>query len=492
MKRWYIVIILITLFCSTHAQFSINSSVGTTYTTRFYDPDSTKQPFKALGLSLFPDALIYSINRYIKHSDFSYINWGTIYNNMMFSALWDNDMFGTNLLAHPFHGSLDFTGARVSGMNYWESVPYLFAASAIWELILENEPPSYNDQIATTFGGAILGETTYRLSSLIVDNNDRGVSRVVREIFGTLTSPMNGINRLLTGQMWKHQPYRPAHPSEIIPFKFGGDISIRHLRRFDKYCDDQWSPYIHGWLVYGDPFRKENLRPLDYFKFDFTLDLSAKSAILSSLKVSGLLWGKQIDNNTPAHKDMMWGVFQHFTYKEKEVFGPDSVPAMRYSIPAAVGIGFAYRDQNPKTNNLFEASAHVNAVFLGAAHASYFKLKGREYNFGQGYNLMINLNYLFRNRFTIGMNSEFTQLFTWDGYKKGIVVADQDYRTFNAMGDRGNTIVGIIRPYMQWNFYKSLALNFAGILYLQDNHNCQFTNTHYYFVESNLGLKYTF
>lgn len=485
MKRLYTVIIFIAYFITAHAQ------IGNTYYTHFHDPDSLKRSFKALGLSLFPDALIYSINRYIKHSDFAYIDWKSTYNNFMFTSLWDNDMFGTNLLAHPFHGSLDFSGARVSGMNYWESFPYVFGASALWELVLENEPASFNDQLATSFGGSILGEMTFRLSSMIVNNNAKGFPRVIREILGALTCPMNGINRLITGQMWKHQPYHRSLPSEIIPVKFGADLSVRHLMRFDKYHEDKWSPYLHGWLVYGDPFRKENMRPLDYFKFDFSLDLSAKSSILSSLDVTGLLWGKQIDH-TWSHQNMMWGIFQHFTYKEKEAFGSDSVPAMRYALPACVGIGFAYANENPKSNNLFKASAHINAVILGAAHASYFKLKGREYNFGQGYNLRLNLNYSMKNKFMFGINSEFTQLFTWKGYRKGIIVEEQDFRTLNAMGDRGNTTVNILRPYIQWNFFKHLSLNFSGVLFIQNNHNCQFKNTHYYFMESNLGLKYTY
>lgn len=485
MRRLYGLIFIFMCTLSANAQFTES------FHTTFYDPDTLKRPFKALGLSLFPDATIYSINRYIKHSEFAYIDWHSTYDNFMFTSLWDNDMFGTNLLAHPFHGSLDYCGARVSGMNYWESFPYVFGASALWEFVLENEPASFNDQLATSFGGTILGESSFRLSSMIIKNDATGFERVIREIFGTLTCPMNGINRLITGEMWKKRHIRRPYPSEIIPVNFGFDLSARHLIRFDNHNEHSWSPYLHGWLIYGNPFRKENMRPLDYFRFDFSLDLSAKSAILSSLEVVGLLWGKQIETSA-LNKNLMWGVFQHFTYKEKEAFGSDSVPAMRYAEPASVGVGLAYAHKNTKNENYFRGSVHLNAVLLGGAHASYFKLKGREYNFGQGYSIKMNLNYNIKDKLMFGVNSTFTHLFTWKGYKKGIIVEEQDFRTLNAMGDKGNTIIGIFRPYFQWNILKHFALNLSGVLFTQHNHNCQFKNTSYYFMETNLGIKYTY
>ena len=100
----------------------------------------------------------------------------------MFNALWDKDLWETKLLSHPFHGSLDYNGARVSGMNYWQCFPYVFTASFIWETILENEPPSFNDQIATSIGGMVLGEASYRISSSILKDNTKGFQRVVREV----------------------------------------------------------------------------------------------------------------------------------------------------------------------------------------------------------------------------------------------------------------------------------------------------------------------
>ena len=191
------------LFFSFSCLFCYSQQHHTVLNPYFVYPDTVPRPLRAALLSLFPDAFIFSINRYINKSDFAYINGQTITSNFMFTALWDNDLFGTNLLSHPFHGSLDYNGARVSGMNYWQCIPYTFTASLIWELVLENEPMSYNDQIATSIGGLVLGESSYRISSSILKDDVKGFQRVVREFFGAVTCPMNGINRLITGQMWK-------------------------------------------------------------------------------------------------------------------------------------------------------------------------------------------------------------------------------------------------------------------------------------------------
>jgi hypothetical protein len=69
------------------------------------------------------------------------------------------------MFAHPFHGSLYFSAARTNGFNYWASVPFAIAGSFLWECCGETHPPSINDWIATSIGGAAIGETTYRLSS---------------------------------------------------------------------------------------------------------------------------------------------------------------------------------------------------------------------------------------------------------------------------------------------------------------------------------------
>jgi hypothetical protein len=106
----------------------------------------------------------------VKRADFAKINFWTMGNNLSHGFVWNNDQFSTNLLGHPYHGGLYFNAARINGVNFWQSVPYTVAGSLMWEYLMENEPPSINDFIATPIGGMALGEMTFRLSGLLIDN----------------------------------------------------------------------------------------------------------------------------------------------------------------------------------------------------------------------------------------------------------------------------------------------------------------------------------
>ena len=67
----------------------------------------------------------------------------------------------------------------------------------MWEFFMENEPPSINDMLATTFGGIELGEITYRLSDLFIDNRSSGAERVGREVLAGILSPVRAFNRII-------------------------------------------------------------------------------------------------------------------------------------------------------------------------------------------------------------------------------------------------------------------------------------------------------
>lgn len=476
------------LFFNLIISYAPGQSAGP-FRTTFFDPDTLPRPFKAFLMSQTPNLVIYSANRYIKHSDFAYINGHSITMNFMFTSLWDNDLFGTNLLGHPFHGSMDYSGARVSGMNHWQAFPYTFGASFVWEFILENEPASFNDQIATSVGGSLLGEVSFRLSSSIVDNRATGVERVVREIFGALTCPMNGINRLITGEMWKRRNYPHATSKNIFPITFGAELSGRYMTSLTESGTSRWSPLLKGWFSYGDPFRIENERPFDYFEINFGLDLASSDNLLARVNAKGMLKGNILSNQE--HKKSLWGWFQHFTYMENDVMGKDSIPPFRYSEPASLGIGYLFQKNDP-SGNKFNSESYLNAIILGAAQASYFNLKGRKYNFGQGYGVKLRNSYSIRERLTLGLNLDFSQLFTWKGYKKGIVVSEQDYRKLNAMGDRGFTLITMINPYMRLNINRHLSLHIDTNFFLQRNHNCQFKDTRYRFNETNFAIRYSY
>ncbi len=124
---------------------------------RRYVSDSTvilkRVPWRATAEIIGVNLFVGSFNRYVANQDFAKINFKTIKRNFKVGPVWDTDKFSTNLVAHPYHGSLYFNAARSNGMNFWQSLPYTLGGSFMWEFFMETEPPSINDLIATTIGG---------------------------------------------------------------------------------------------------------------------------------------------------------------------------------------------------------------------------------------------------------------------------------------------------------------------------------------------------
>jgi hypothetical protein len=158
---------------------------------------------------------LWLIDRFIIDGAFARINFNTMKANFKKGFVWDNDMFVTNLFAHPYHGGQYFNAARANGMNFWESIPYTAGGSLMWEFFMENESPAINDFLSTTFGGLSLGEATFRLSDMVIDDRTTGFERFKREALVVLISPGRGLSRIVSGQAWKQRKIK----GNIMPSK---------------------------------------------------------------------------------------------------------------------------------------------------------------------------------------------------------------------------------------------------------------------------------
>jgi glucose-6-phosphate isomerase len=61
-----------------------------------------------------------------------------------------------------------FDFARSSGLSYWQSLLYSIGGSELWETAGETGPPSFNDHVASGIGGSFLGESLFRMASLLL------------------------------------------------------------------------------------------------------------------------------------------------------------------------------------------------------------------------------------------------------------------------------------------------------------------------------------
>lgn len=201
-----------------------------------------------VGLSL---AIPWTYDKYVAKKDYADISFRTMGNNLKPNAwTWDQDPFQTNQFGHPYHGSLYFNSFRVNGYTFWESVPGTLAGTYLWETLAETEPPSLNDAVNTSFGGIVLGEMTYRLSNMIVNNRGRGFKRNASEVLAFVVNPMNGFNRIITGKWGKISRNTIERDSSRITADF--DLGYR---RFSANNRDVFGWYGHVKLLYGTPYQ---------------------------------------------------------------------------------------------------------------------------------------------------------------------------------------------------------------------------------------------
>lgn len=251
----------------------------------------------------------------------------------------------------------------------------------------EVEPPAINDLIATTIGGIALGEMTHRLSSLVLDDSKRGFGRFTREFLGTLICPMRGINRMITGDMWKvKRSHYKYHDYERIPIQFSISAGDRYLADNNYLFRGEHNPYLEFRAVYGNPFDKINDAPYDYFTATATLGLSPNQPLISKINLLGKLWGVPLKTSTGM--EMMFGVFQHFNYFDSEeiINGSGRIP-YKISEAASVGPGIIYKF--PRMNSLvnLEQSVFLSAILLGGSLTDYYNVIDRNYNMGSGYSV---------------------------------------------------------------------------------------------------------
>src|SRR5687768_13984695 len=224
----------------------------------------------------------------------------------------DDDPFQINQFGHPYQGAMYHGIARSNGLNYWPSVAYTFAGSALWEIAGETTPPSRNDQIASGIAGSFLGEPLFRISRLLLERTDDGPG-AWRTLASVLASPPTGINHALVGN--PAGSFAPdAVPFSDIRVQFGATATtIGRAHSLSSLALMQ--PQLAMSMDYGYPghpgYRHE--RPFDYFR----IESSVSSEGLEQLSTRGLVAGGDYGAGRLAG---IWGLYGTYDYFAPEDF----------------------------------------------------------------------------------------------------------------------------------------------------------------------------
>jgi hypothetical protein len=216
-----------------------------------------KRFFPAVGNVFLSNFMLYMFNRYVGRFDFSMVSLESIQHNLRSAWVWDQDVFMTNQLGHPYQGSTYFTAGRANGFGFYESMPFAVLGSVMWELFHETEPPSLNDLFSTTLGGITFGEMLHRIYLEMY---------AVNSPFAMIISPMDAWSGLITGG------YPRRGGGNIYRFSISSGIGITRAKRYTS----QQSMVLETWrtpqmdiachIIYGNPFEQRSVVPYNHFE----------------------------------------------------------------------------------------------------------------------------------------------------------------------------------------------------------------------------------
>ena len=372
---------------------------------------------------------VWGYHRYISGENWSNINWETIKNNLKYGFVWDQDGYLINQFWHPYHGSNYYNSARSNGLSFWESATYAFGGSLTWEYFMENERPSYNDIVNTPVTGIILGEISFRVSNLIIDESTTGLERVARELTSTLIDPMQGFNRLLRGDMWKDGAPNFGSKFDIIVSSGVHNVFI------DNKMNNSKSYFtLRADLIYGNEFTvADHKKPFDYFSLRTEFNIANDDNIVGVF-ASGVLW----DNKLKLFENSknIIGI-----YKEVDIHINTVYKLSATSVTGQI-INTIPISSNTSMQNYFGLSA----ILMGGTNSQYSIEYGKDYNIGPGASAKIGAKVKFENLGELYSN-----------YKR--------YWIHTLSGADSEEFVGLFNIGLSYNLFDNTSLGLDYLLY---------------------------
>lgn len=319
-------------------------------------------------------------NRLGPDAHFYRVSPDSIRTNLRSKWVIDDDPFQVNQFLHPLQGAQYHAIARSTGFNYWQSLGYTFAGSALWEIAGEVTPPSKNDQITTGIGGTFLGEPLFRLSRMLLNSHD-GSPGFWRVLGATVVSPPTGLNHMMFGRRISAEVPTSGAVSDVR-FQLGlaGPVS-------NSVADDESRKLKHpvgGFSVdYGFPGSStyDHKQPFDYFTMGATFTTADG---VESVSTRGLLAGHDYGQGERGRG--VWGLYGNYDYFMSAPF--------RFSTTALSG-------GTTGQVKLSDAVAFQTSALAGIGYSSAQSVESgldRDYHYGLGPHALLAGKLVFGNR----------------------------------------------------------------------------------------------
>ncbi|MDR1100477.1 MAG: DUF3943 domain-containing protein [Treponema sp.] len=342
------------------------------------EPDETPVPSKRHWIAArwgghFSNTLLYSFNRYVGKYDFAQVVWEDRREKLRDGWEWDHDAFATNQFAHPYQGSTYHAAARANGFGFYGSILFDAFGSMSWELFAETTPPSVNDLISTTLGGASLGEMFHRLYLEI------------NSPWGVLVSPLDSLNGLVTRRRPEKQSGRNIQDLSVV-----SGFEWTAARRYDRTGSlglkawDAAAANLGCHIIYGAPFEQRSSRPYNHFELSFGGSFGSEAWYSMYIVSDGYLVSFSPVNSERKHISTGLTLnYDFFTDRNIDFFSE--------------GLDWAVKYRRLLYNNTsVELKAHTGWTAFGAAslnfYDSYNRLEETYRDYGTGANAKIFLS----------------------------------------------------------------------------------------------------
>ena len=454
-----------------------------------------KRPWLAAAEAAFINVGVHLFDRWATNSDFAQTTLNSIRKNFETGFVWDNDVFITNMFAHPYHGNLYYNSARSNGLTFWESAPYALGGSLMWEFFGETEPPAFNDILATTFGGIAIGEVTHRLSNAVLDDSRQGFSRFLTEAVGFIIDPFKGFNRIISGEAWRVRSTRHLHHDwKRFPIDFTFTVGDRYLADDGAFFRGEHNAFLTFKLEYGYVLNEgENNKPYDFFEAEANFGLLGNQPFINQVHLLGRIWSTPMYSYKGVQAE--FGVYQHFNYYDSNpVKNGTELTPYRISEAASFGPGFVV--QMPQTGALkhLEQRVFLSAILLGGTKSDYYNVIERDYNMGSGYSIKSKTYVELENFGRFVANVNYFRIFTWKGYESkdlsGYADGTEDLHYLNVQGDKGNARLLVINPMVEIDLGRQWGFSIGGSYFIRKTHYSYYDDVRANTFEIKAGLMY--
>jgi len=296
---------------------------------------------------------VWSFDKFILKKEWAQISVDSVIQNLNNGFEWDRGTFISNQLAHPYHGAMYHSAARLNGLNIWESTFYTAAGSLMWELFFESNYPSFNDTLMTTLGGVMLGGPLHQIAGWLWNQNPGGIKGIFQKSLTLLFNP--SFSYQLFPNKNKGLNLFPDSPHYNFHFPIGTYWSETKEQKYLLGISVENTSYLENDL--------SELKPYDWFLLDCRLGFHKNK-----------LRDKEIFTTTILNA-------QKTEYGLSGLFGVyDYIDTQTIDMLSAAGIGVGAVSNFNSAPDFFTNASGVLSVILGGSSPSFER---ENYWFGQ-------------------------------------------------------------------------------------------------------------